>query len=239
MGYRVAYTFDISQTSGKALPTVMTELQGKVHNYAGFRKAIQEVCPVEIIIGPVEGSAKGYYSPTEQEVRIREGMSELQNIKTALHETAHARLHNPMLSDHPFSREEKEIQVESISFIVAAHYGLDTSDYSFPYVSVWASGDMKRIEENLEIIKKESAKIISEIDESLEKTEWNKCKSGFINMMKAILNCNGRRMTDGIMKDTEKICSQRFPDPLIKRDFGWIRQRPRLSSFSAIPVQSI
>ena len=178
MGYRVAYTFDISQTSGKALPTVMTELQGKVHNYADFRKAIQEVCPVEIVTGPIEGNTKGYYSPDEQEVRIREGMSELQNIKTALHETAHARLHNPALTECNFSQSEKEIQAESIAFIVAAHYGLDTSDYSFPYVSVWASGNVKRIEENLEIIKKESAKIISEIDESLEKNRMEQMQIG-------------------------------------------------------------
>lgn len=178
MGYRVAYTFDISQTSGKALPTVMTELRGKVHNYADFRKAIQEVCPVEIVTGPIEGNTKGYYSPDEQEVRIREGMSELQNIKTALHETAHARLHNPALTECNFSQSEKEIQAESIAFIVAAHYGLDTSDYSFPYVSVWASGNVKRIEENLEIIKKESAKIISEIDESLEKNRMEQMQIG-------------------------------------------------------------
>lgn len=178
MGYRVAYTFDISQTSGKALPTVMTELQGKVHNYADFRKAIQEVCPVEIVTGPIEGNTKGYYSPDEQEVRIREGMSELQNIKTALYETAHARLHNPALTECNFSQSEKEIQAESIAFIVAAHYGLDTSDYSFPYVSVWASGNVKRIEENLEIIKKESAKIISEIDESLEKNRMEQMQIG-------------------------------------------------------------
>ena len=193
--YHVAYTFDISQTSGKALPTVMTELQGEVPNYADFQKAIQDACPVEIVTGPIEGNTKGYYSPDEQEVRIREGMSELQNIKTALHETAHARIHNPALAECNFSQSEKEIQAESIAFVVAAHYGLDTSDYSFPYVSVWASGNVKRIEENLEIIKKESAKIISEIDESLEKSKMEQMQTGIYQYDEGYLKL--QRQEDG------------------------------------------
>ena len=138
-------------------------------DYKDLATAVREACPVSVVFGPIEGPALGYYSPAEQEVRIREGMSELQSLKTMIHETVHARLHSTGTAGAEFSREDKEIQAESIAYIVCAHYSLDTSDYSFPYVSTWASGNEKRIMTNLQVIKDASDEIIRSMDRSLER----------------------------------------------------------------------
>ena len=169
MGFKVAYVFDISQTSGKALPEVACELDDSVNGYEDLTTAVREACPVSVVFGPIEGPALGYYSPVEQEVRIREGMSELQSLKTMIHETAHARLHAAGTTGADFSREDKEIQAESVAFIVSAHYGLDTSEYSFPYVASWASGDETHLLTNLQVINDASDEIIRSMDRSLER----------------------------------------------------------------------
>lgn len=170
MGFKVAYTFDISQTSGKPLPEIAPRLTGSVDGYQDLLTAVRDACPVAVVIGPVEhSSALGYYSPSECEVRIRENISELQTLKTMIHETAHARLHAAGTDGAAFSREDKEIQAESVAYIVCAHYRLDTSDYSFPYVANWAAGDEKQVMHNLQIIKDASDAIIRSVDQTLER----------------------------------------------------------------------
>ncbi len=170
MGFKVAYTFDISQTSGKPLPEIAPKLNGSVDDYPDLQAAIREACPVSVVIGPIDhSSALGYYSPAEREVRVREGMGELQTLKTMIHETAHARLHATGTDGAKFSREDKEIQAESVAYIVCAQYGLDTSDYSFPYVANWASGNEKQVLENLRIIKDAADAIIQSVDQTLER----------------------------------------------------------------------
>ena len=191
IGFRVAYVFDISQTSGKPLPEVVQELSGSVDEYPDLQTAVREACPVSIVFGPIDGPANGYYSPVEQEVRIREGMSELQSLKTMIHETAHARLHAIGSSGAEFARNDKEIQAESVAFIVSAHYGLDTSEYSFPYVVHWASGDEKQVISNLQIIREASSAIIHSMDQTLERLSLErqeqavyKYSDGFLSLRK-------------------------------------------------------
>lgn len=169
IGFKVAYVFDVSQTSGKPLPEVTPELMGSVEDYEDLQAAIKEACPVCVVYGPIAGNTFGYFSPSEQEVRIREDLSELQSLKTLIHETAHARLHAAGTDGAAFSRDDKEIQAESVAFIVSAHYGLDTSAYSFPYVANWASGDEKQVMSNLQIIKDASSAIIHSMDQALER----------------------------------------------------------------------
>lgn len=176
VGFKIGYTFDISQTSGRDLPEMVTELDGKVEKYSNMKEAIELVAPVPIIYSEIAGGAKGYFSPAEQEIRVKDSMSEAQTVKTLIHETVHSRLHNPQSSekaDHEFSREDKEIQAESIAYVVADHYGLDTSDYSIPYVAGWA-GDEKKMMQNLEIIKGESSRLIEELDRALEQIQREK-----------------------------------------------------------------
>lgn len=169
IGFKVAYVFDISQTSGKPLPEVTSELMGSIEDYEDLQAAVKEACPVCVVYGPIAGNTFGYFSPSEQEVRIREGLSEIQSLKTLIHETAHARLHAAGTDGAAFSRDDKEIQAESVAFIVSAHYGLDTSAYSFPYVANWASGDEKQVMSNLQIIKDASFAIIHSMDQTLER----------------------------------------------------------------------
>lgn len=169
IGFKIAYVFDVSQTSGKPLPEVTQELVGSVENYEDLQTAVKEACPVCVVYGPIAGNTFGYFSPSEQEVRIRENLSEIQSLKTLIHETAHARLHAAGTEGAEFTRQDKEIQAESVAFIVSAHYGLDTSDYSFPYVACWASGNEKQILENLQIVKDASSSIIRSMDQTLER----------------------------------------------------------------------
>lgn len=169
IGFKVAYVFDVSQTSGKPLPEVTPELRGSVEDYEDLQTAVKEACPVCVVYGPIVGNTFGYFSPSEQEVRIREDLSEIHSLKTLIHETAHARLHAAGTDGAVFSREDKEIQAESVAFIVSKHYGLDTSAYSFPYVANWASGDEKQVMSNLQIIKDTSSAIIRSMDQTWER----------------------------------------------------------------------
>lgn len=195
IGFRVAYVFDISQTSGKPLPEVVQELSGSVDEYPDLQTAVREACPVSIVFGPIDGPANGYYSPVEQEVRIREGMSELQSLKTMIHETAHARLHAIGSSGAEFAQDDKEIQAESVAFIVSAHYGLDTSEYSFPYVASWSSGDEKQLMTNLQVIKDASDGIIHSMDQSLERISLERQEQAVYKYPEGFLSF--QRISDG------------------------------------------
>ena len=172
-GFKVGYVFDISQTSGRPLPEVTQELEGNVADYGRIKTAIEMISPVPIVYGSIQGDAKGYYSPSEQEIRIREGMSELQTIKTLLHECSHSRLHDPgklKQEESRISRSDKEIQAESIAFVVAKSLGLDPSSYTIPYVGSWA-GNEKSMMENLGVIKQESSRMIQEVREAMSQLE--------------------------------------------------------------------
>jgi len=195
IGFRVAYVFDISQTSGKALPETVQELSGSVDEYPDLQAAVREACPVSVVFGPIDGPANGYYSPVEQEVRIREGMSELQSLKTMIHETVHARLHAAGTAGAAFSREDKEIQAESVAFIVSSHYGLDTSEYSFPYVASWSSGDEKQLMTNLQVIKDASDGIIHSMDQSLERISLERQEQAVYKYPEGFLSF--QRISDG------------------------------------------
>ena len=171
--FKVGYTFDISQTSGRELPEVARKLEGTVADYGRIKTAIEMISPVPVVYGSIQGEAKGYFSPSDHEIRVREGMSELQTIKTLLHECSHSRLHDPEKLKHEestISRSDKEIQAESIAFVVAKSLGLDPSSYTIPYVGSWA-GDEKAMMENLGAIKQESAKMIQEIREAMSQLE--------------------------------------------------------------------
>lgn len=179
--WRLGTVFDVSQTSGEPLPELAKELQGDVADPDLF-EAVKQSAPagIAVEIGYVQGDAKGYYSPAEHEIRVREGMSEMQTLKTLIHETAHAYIHDPERMQEEgtsFSQVEREIQAESCAYTVAAHFGLDTSEYSFPYVASWA-GDADKVMENLGVIKRYSSQIINEIDRNLEQIRVEKQDHG-------------------------------------------------------------
>lgn len=141
VGFRVGYVFDVSQTDGEPLPTLVDEVEGDVERYPAILDAIRAVSayPVEFVSDLPEGT-NGFFRRGEL-VAIREGMSEGQTVKTALHELAHSRLHDgdPMAEGMP-DRAMREVQAESVAYAVSAALGLDTSGYSFGYVASWAVG---------------------------------------------------------------------------------------------------
>ena len=170
--FKIVSVFDVSQTEGEPLPSIgVEELTGSVERYGEFFKALEQTSPVPIGFEDIPGGSHGYYHLTEKRIAIQEGMSELQTLKTAIHEIAHSNLHAidpeaPAIeqADRPDSRT-REVQAESVAYAVCQHYGLDTSDYSFGYVAGWSSGkDLKELKASLETIRATAHELITTID---------------------------------------------------------------------------
>ena len=164
--FRVVSVFDISQTEGKELPALTYELTGNVEQYKDFFAALEKTSPFTMGFEALSGSVKGRCNYEEKRIIINEGMDELQNIKTAIHEIAHATLHDTALAmpERP-DRRTREVQAESVAYAVCQHYGLDTSDYSFGYIAGWSSGkELAELKGSLETIRSTAAKLIDTID---------------------------------------------------------------------------
>ena len=167
--FRPVSVFDVSQTEGKPLPELATELTGEVSRYEQLLNAARQAAPYPIEVGAVEGSAKGWCNFTQKKIIIKEGMSEAQTLKTAFHETAHARIH---AGDTDKSREQKEVEAESIAYVVCSHFGLDTSDYSFGYVATWAGRqDINILKQSMQTISQTAKAIITDVERAMEEPE--------------------------------------------------------------------
>lgn len=168
--FKVVNTFDISQTEGQELPSLgVEELLGNVEGYGTFLEALKQSCPVPIAFEEIEGGAKGFYHQVEKRIAIQEGMSEVQTVKTAIHEMAHQKLHAIENKDKKQSRNSKEVEAESVAYTICQHYGIDTSDYSFTYVAGWSEGkEMPELKESLNTIRRAASEMITAIDEKLE-----------------------------------------------------------------------
>ena len=170
--YKVVSVFDVSQTEGKELPDIaVDELTGDVERYRDFFATLEKTSPVPIGFEQIPGSSHGYYHLEDKRIAIQEGMSELQTLKTAIHEIAHAKLHDidlnaPENEQQPrATRRTREVEAESVAYTVCQHYGLDTSDYSFGYVAGWSSGrELAELKSSLETIRSAAAEIINSID---------------------------------------------------------------------------
>lgn len=172
--YKVVSVFDVSQTEGKELPDIaVDELTGDVDRYKDFFAALEKTSPVPIAFENIGGGSHGYYHLEDKRIAINEGMSELQTLKTAIHEIAHAKLHdidlNAPKDEQPrVDRRTREVEAESVAYTVCQHYGLDTSDYSFGYVAGWSSGrELSELKSSLETIRSAAVEIINSIDENL------------------------------------------------------------------------
>lgn len=173
--FRLVPVFDVSQTEGKELPKPVYELEGTHQDYANLYRAAKETAAakgvlLEISKEPME--EHGYYSPAENKIVIRAGMSERETLSTIFHEMAHADLHNPKaLEGQKLTRTNKELQAESVAYVVANHYGLDTSSYSFGYLANWSNepDSLADLEAQLSIVQKEAADLIKRLDTAFEK----------------------------------------------------------------------
>ncbi|MFH6760890.1 PBECR4 domain-containing protein [Streptococcus suis] len=173
--FKLVPVFDISQTSGKEFPTPVNVLEGKHEDYANLYRAAKQVSSdngVTISISDTPGTSRGYYSPMENKIVLQKGMSEQQTLKTLFHEMAHSDLHNlDAKATQDFTRSTKELQAESVAYVVASHYGFDTSEYSFGYLANWTedAATLSDLEAQLAIIQKEANSLIQRLDQSLEK----------------------------------------------------------------------
>ena len=169
--FKVITVFDISQTEGKEFPDLSVKpLLADVEQYEDFFAALEKASPVPIAFEQIDSGANGYFSLTDKRIAIKEGVSELQAVKTAIHEIAHAKLHDVDLNAPPeqqnrVDRHTREVQAESVAYTVCQHFGLDTSDYSFGYVAGWSSGkEMTELKASLETIQATAKELITEIE---------------------------------------------------------------------------
>lgn len=172
--FKPVTVFDVSQTDGDPLPTLgVNELTGDVENYPEFFEALKQAAPFPVGFEAIASGAKGYCNYEEQRIAINEGMAEVQNVKTAIHEITHATLHNYYAEKEkgipPEQRKDqrtREVEAESVAYTVCQHYGIETADYSFGYIAGWSSGrETKELKASLGTIRNTAAALITSIDE--------------------------------------------------------------------------
>lgn len=178
--FHVVTVFDVAATEGEPLPEIgVKELVGNVDGYKDMIAAVTTLAPVPVVYEAIEGGAKGYFSPTEQKIVINEGMSELQTLKTLIHETSHSLLHDKdgakvedVEDAKGKSRNTLETEAESVSYTVCDYFGIDTSDYSFAYIAGWATTlELTELKQSMETIRKTSSHVITGIEEQLKEQE--------------------------------------------------------------------
>ena len=163
--FKPVTVFDVSQTQGKPLPQLASDLHGNVQNYEVFVEALRRASPVPIDFKPIRDGSDGFFSLDNQSITIREGMSEVQTVSAVVHEIAHSKLHNNVGAEQQKDRNTEEVEAESISFAVCAYYGISTGENSFGYIATWSKGkELKELRESLETINKTSSELITDID---------------------------------------------------------------------------
>ena len=171
--FKAITVFDIEQTTGEPIQTLAPEiLTAAVEDFDLFLQAIREISPVPIRFDAIEGSANGYYHNLDKEIVIKKDMSQSQTLKTAIHETAHARLHDREIMESQGIEKDrltKEVEAESVAYCVCSAFELDTSEYSFPYIAGWSSGkEMRELKASMDVIRKTAGEMIDELIEKIE-----------------------------------------------------------------------
>ena len=173
--FKVVNVFDVSQTDGRPIPSIgVNELTGDVRQYEMFFEALKRSCPVPIGFEQIDSGAKGYYHTVDHRIALQEGMSQVQTIKTLIHEMTHQHLHSKdpkeMSPEEPrLTRNAKEVEAESVAYTVAHHYGIETSDYSFAYIAGWSAGkDTPELKASLDRIRTAADELITGIDTQLQ-----------------------------------------------------------------------
>lgn len=172
--FKAATVFDISQTEGEPLPTIgVEELSGQTENYSAMIDSLRALSPVPVRFDEITSGAKGYFSQTEKEVVVKRDMSQLQTVKTLIHEIAHAVLHDrEKLKAENLMKDRltKEVEAESVAFSVCTYFGLDTSEYSFPYIAGWSSSmEMNELKASMDTIRKTAGSIIEQMEKDLQR----------------------------------------------------------------------
>lgn len=176
LGFKASYVFDIQDTaqiSGKPVVQIgVDNLQGSVQNFSDFLLCLTTCADIPISYEKIKGKANGLYTEEDHpHIVISDSLSEIQTIKTLIHEIAHSRLHSSKStekSEKKKSRDQRELEAESVAYIVCSYFNLDTSDYSFPYILSWSSERFREIlKESMSDIQKVSSYIIEKTTESM------------------------------------------------------------------------
>ncbi len=176
--FKIVSVFDVSQTDGRPLPQLASDLIGNVQNYEIFMEALRRSSPVPMEFRPIRESEDGYFDPETQSITLRDDMSEVQTVCAAIHEITHAKLHNyekerlaaaagenSQEPPKPKDRHTEEVEAESVSYAVCQYYGIETSENSFGYIANWSSGkELPELKASLDIIQKTASSLISNID---------------------------------------------------------------------------
>ncbi len=175
--FKIAHVFDLSQTEGRDLPQIdVYELTGDVADYAGIYDRLTALSPLPVQQEDFPRNAKGYTSFSENRIVIKPGMSQVQTIKTLVHEIAHAKLHKPadlLVEEQPKQRRQREVEAESVAYVVCQYFGIDTSDYSLAYVASWSKGrELSELKASLNVIHSTAGEIIDAISPPPPKLEW-------------------------------------------------------------------
>ena len=173
--FKVSYVYDVSQTYGKDLPTLgVSELTSDVDKAKDFINSLKKVSPVPVEFGKTKGDSKGFYSPDQGKIVVKEGMSEAQTIKTMVHEISHAKLHNPEKAKENAKKTKGtiEMEAESVAYIVCQHFGIDTSDYSFGYIAGWSEGKgIDELRDSMQSIRDTAGEMINRVEGDLRNVE--------------------------------------------------------------------
>ena len=211
MSFKLVPVFDVSQTNGKELPKPIYELEGTYEDYGNLYKSAKEVSEangVPLSFSKDTKGSNGFYSVNNNEIVIKQGMSEQQTLKTIFHEMAHSDLHNmEKLQETPLKRSTAELQAESVAFVVASHYGLDTSEYSFGYLATWTDdpNGLSDLEGQIKIVQKEADSLISRIDKTLEKYQTKELtKDAFQEKLDRLKNQSKEKASDPKEKEQAK-----------------------------------
>ena len=175
--FKPVRVFDVAQTDGKPLPHLASALTGSVEQYEVFVEALRRSAPVPISFAAIASNTDGYFSPSDQSITIREGMSEVQTICAMVHEIAHSKLHNYEKQQAEAAPEKEgaevikkdrnteEVEAESISYAVCQYYGIQTGENSFGYIATWSQGkELKELRASLETINKSANGLITDVD---------------------------------------------------------------------------
>ena len=190
--FRPAMVFDISQTEGEPLPEIdVPELMGSVGDFKIFMEAVRMASPVPMQYSQISGETRGYYSNKNKKIVIRERMSERQTMKTAVHEVTHAMCHDCDLMKELGEQKgqmTREVEAESVAYTVCQYFGLDTSDYSFPYIAGWSNDmDMKELRSSMEFIRKTAGSLIDSISENIQAIQKEQLEKGHLGENDLIL----------------------------------------------------
>ena len=174
MGFRTVTVFDVSQTEGKPLPELAKKLTGDAAQYESMVAALRSISPYPISIESFPGGAHGCCNFVERRILVQPDMSQTQTIKTMIHEVSHAKLHAPEKAEELPQHKQRfvrEMEAESVAYVVCRHFGIDTSDYSFGYVAGWSRGrELSQLRESLDLIRNTAAELIDGISPPRELT---------------------------------------------------------------------